>query len=67
MVEKTGNIRADPLKDRPFSDTVLVIGLLTFALLTILFLFLLTFALRNICRTSKHYNNKNGYIQISHD
>ena len=34
MVEKTGNIRADPLKDRPFSDTVLVIGLLTFALLT---------------------------------
>ena len=67
MVEKTGNIRADPLKDRPFSDTVLVIGLLTFALLTILFLFLLTFALRNICRTSKRYNNKNGYIQISHD
>ena len=67
-MEKTRNIKADPLKDRPFSDTVLVIGLLTFALLTILFLFLLTFTLRDVCRRrSKHYNSKNGYIQISHD
>jgi len=27
MVEKTRNIKTDPLKDRPFSDTVLVMGL----------------------------------------
>ena len=66
-MDKSHNIKADPLKDRPFSDTVLVIGLLIFAPLTILFLFLLTFTLRNVCRRSKHYNNKNGYIQISHD
>ena len=68
MVEKTRNIEADPLEDRPFSDIMLVIGLLTFALFTILFLFLLTCTLNNVCRRSKHYNNsKNGYIQISHD
>ena len=67
MVEKTRNIEADPLEDRPFSDTVLVIGLLTFALFTILFLFLLTCTLNNVCRRSKHRNSKNGYIQISHD
>ena len=67
MVEKTRNIKADPLTDRPFTDTVLVIGLLTFALLTLLFLLLLSFALRNVWRRSKHYNSKNGYIQISHD
>ena len=70
MLEKTHNIEADPLEDRPFSDTMLVIGLLTFALFTILFLFLLTCTLNNVCRRSKHYNynnSKNGYIQISHD
>ena len=66
IVEKTRNIKADPLTDRPFSDIVLVIGLLTFALLTLLFLLLLSFALRNVWR-SKHFNSKNGYIQISHD
>ena len=33
MVEKTDNIKADPLMDCPFSDTVLVIGLLTLVLL----------------------------------
>ena len=64
-MEKTRNIKADPLKDHPFSDTVLVIGLLTFALLTILFLFLLTFTLRNVCRRLKHYNSKNGYTNFT--
>ncbi|XP_065920006.1 ectonucleoside triphosphate diphosphohydrolase 1-like [Dysidea avara] len=65
IVEKSRNIAANPLKNRPYSDTMMVIGLLTLTMLVVLFLFVLAYGLKSIWSRTKHYQN--GYIQISPD
>ena len=65
MVEKSRSIPATTLKDRPYSDTTMVIGLLTLTFLVVLFLVILVCGLKSVWSRTRHY--RDGYIQIPPD